>query len=400
MLLHRLTTLTAAALMTAVLVMPALAQTKQRIEKAADLPRFTYPLEGKPRARGQGRSEVPAVRGAAAPGHRVGARASTTSPTSRANGNCSARCCSSTCSRARYDDALKRIAQIRELRGKARRQAADGLLAARDRSTRGARPAGTPVGRPTRPRSPTASPRALKPMPYPVDCRTTSRKPRPSAELVGEALLSATSTKCCSRPSTRPDRCRRTSRRDGQRALRLVLRLPLKQTLIDDLRRLPRRQQGRQARHLGGARCRARAGTRLHAGRRRGLGQRRRHRAVQRSQVVRDATAAAGADRASTSTRTRRQASCRSDPGRCRPPAADEVAQQGLLRPAVERRQSGSERGQADCCRRCSPTSTSRRSRSSPRGQLHRTARTSPASRWKATPTRGCSWRASSSATR
>jgi len=47
LLLHRLSTLTAAAVITALLAMPSLAQTKKRIDKVADLPRFTYKIDGK-----------------------------------------------------------------------------------------------------------------------------------------------------------------------------------------------------------------------------------------------------------------------------------------------------------------------------------------------------------------
>jgi hypothetical protein len=47
LLLNRLTTLAAATVITTLLAMPSLAQTKKRVDKAADLPRFTYKIDGK-----------------------------------------------------------------------------------------------------------------------------------------------------------------------------------------------------------------------------------------------------------------------------------------------------------------------------------------------------------------
>ncbi len=185
MLLHRLTTLTAAALMTAVLVMPALAQTKQRIDKAADLPRFTYKIDGKledvvrdeakfrPFA-AQLRKDIDSVLAKYDIADKATERQllGTLVQLDWLEG--------------RYDDAMKRAARVRELEEKPSDKITSGMLL---RAMDGAR---RKTGSTTSPAYVEETGRLLaaelKSMPYPTVANTIKEVNR-SAELVGENLV-------------------------------------------------------------------------------------------------------------------------------------------------------------------------------------------------------------------
>ena len=229
MLLHRLTTLTAAALMTAVLVMPALAQTKQRIDKAADLPRFTYPIDGKledvvrdeakfrPFA-AQLRKDIESVLAKYDIADKATERQllGTLVQLDWLEG--------------RYDDAMKRAARVRELEEKPSDKITSGMLL---RAMDGAR---RKTGSTTSPAYVEETGRLLaaelKSMPYPTVANTIKEVNR-SAELVGENLvlgqirdvLQPTVDKAGSLSSDLAPAI------VSSRYL-LVTRLPLKQTLI------------------------------------------------------------------------------------------------------------------------------------------------------------------------
>ena len=163
------------------------------------------------------------------------------------------------------------------------------------------------------------------------------------------------------------------------RQVRLAYVLPLKQTLVDDLHGVPRRAQGRASPTSG-----RRATSTLPPG----AGYAPVTIAVWDSgvdtalfpdRVVADARArpaliAFDRIRQPDDRRARRRfpRSCKSKR------AADEVAAQGLLRPAVEHRQPRGERGEDARCRRSSRTSTRPRSRRSGSPAITCTERTSP----------------------
>ena len=185
MLLHRLSTLTAAAAMTALLAMPSLAQTKKRIDKVADLPRFTYKIDGKledvvrdeakfrPFA-AQLRKDIDSVLAQYDIGDKATERQllGTLVQLDWLEG--------------RYDDAMKRAGQIRALEEKPSDKITSGMLL---RAMDGAR---RKTGSTTSPAYVEETGRLLaaelKTMPYPTVANTI-KEVNQGAELVGENLV-------------------------------------------------------------------------------------------------------------------------------------------------------------------------------------------------------------------
>ena len=165
-----------------------------------------------------------------------------------------------------------------------------------------------------------------------------------------------------------------------------------------DLRQLPGRPPGRQGRHLGGARRRPPARRRACAGRDRGLGQRHRHPlfaeqmvreagqpaviAFDKLQPARDRRARAAAAFAARQGRADRRRAPRAFPTCARTSTA--------RKPARSR----------SCSRACRRISSAAPRKSCVSAATTSTAPTSPASPWRATRARGWWWRGSTSATR
>ena len=278
MLLHRLTTLTAAALMTAVLVMPAVAQSKKRVDKAADLPRFEYRIDGKLDDLVRDDAKFASVRPGRAPRHRSGARP----VRHRGQGDAApvlGLLVQLDFLAGRYDAALERAAQVRDLQEKP----ADKLLSGMQlRAIVGAQAQGRQphVRRLSRGRGAAASRPTSRPCPT-TWCKTTSRKPRGAPRSSARrwswpgcaSVLQPTVDKAGSLSSDLVPGI-------VNARYALVAALPLKTTMVDNLRQLPRRATRSTSRTSGPRATWTCRRPRLRAGERGGVGQRRRHRAV------------------------------------------------------------------------------------------------------------------------
>jgi cell division protein ZapA (FtsZ GTPase activity inhibitor) len=229
LLLNRLTTLAAVAVMTTLLAMPSLAQGKKRIDKAADLPRFTYRIDGKledvvrdeakfKSFAAQLRTNIDSVLAQYDIGDKATERQllGTLVQLDWLEG--------------KYDDAMKGAAQIRALEDKPSDKITSGMLL---RAMDGAR---RKSGSTTSPAYVEETGRVLaaelKTMPYPTVANTI-KEVKQSAELVGENLVLGQIREVL-QPTV--DKAGALSS-DFAPAIvsaryQLVTRLPLKQTLV------------------------------------------------------------------------------------------------------------------------------------------------------------------------
>ena len=368
----------------------ALAQAKPRIDKAADLPRFSYRIDGK--VEDVVRSGTRSSRRFAAALRRdtESVLAATRSPTRQRGATAPSR--PARLSRRPLDDALQRIEADPRAAGKAGRQAAAAMQL---RAMVAARKA--PAARRRRlPRSGRRGDRAeLATLPY-ATIENDIKSAKAGAETLGEDAGARRRARRAA-AGGRQDRHAVVGPRARHRRCAIVLTVnaAAQETLIDTYGSLSGGAQGREGRHLGGARRGLPAGRALRAGADRRLGQRRRHGALP-DQLVRDADgklAFIAFDRYGEPPR----ASC-ADSRRVREVAADARATKGFsdLRSNVDSPEaseikqllSDADAGAIQGGDRGAPL----------RRQLRPTARMSRASRWRAIRTRGWSSRGSNSA--